>query len=269
MSGAQAFDGFYDSVRKSREYHTRNWVEERPLRSEVAVSAEPAVAFSGDEVFGKYLDLHAAHQAYCNLPSLPSRDVDYLQYLEKFNAFFYLPAACRATKAYGTYVEELWDYLRGFFQRTQPLVDVDPLVAEWRTKFLEEWSAGSVNGWSSSTSSRRREEGSAPQPLRLGMFNELSELEALGAERLKDALEAMGLKCGGTLRERAERLWSVRGKRPDEYPAKLRVKATATNGGDDSRQQVRNQLATALLPQRPWSHLLCGRSPGRSAASRR
>ena len=42
-------------------------------------------------------------------------------------------------------------------------------------------------------------------------------------ERLKEALEALGLKCGGTLQDRAGRLWSVRGKKPEDYPKKAKV----------------------------------------------
>jgi len=56
------------------------------------------------------------------------------------------------------------------------------------------------------------------------MFNSVEELEALGLDRLKQGLEALGLKCGGTLRDRAERLWSVRGKKPNDIPEKLKAK---------------------------------------------
>ena len=38
-----------------------------------------------------------------------------------------------------------------------------------------------------------------------GMFNDSKELEALGMDRLKEGLEALGLKCGGTLQDRAKR----------------------------------------------------------------
>uniref|UniRef100_A0A8C8WSW7 SDE2 telomere maintenance homolog n=1 Tax=Panthera leo TaxID=9689 RepID=A0A8C8WSW7_PANLE len=42
-------------------------------------------------------------------------------------------------------------------------------------------------------------------------FTSAAEMEALGLDRLKSELTARGLKCGGTLRERAARLFSVRG----------------------------------------------------------
>jgi Replication stress response SDE2 C-terminal/SPRY domain len=49
-------------------------------------------------------------------------------------------------------------------------------------------------------------------------------LVALGLDRLKSALQAAGLKCGGTLHERATRLWTIRGLSPNEYPTKLLAK---------------------------------------------
>ncbi|XP_038946484.1 UBL fusion protein SDE2 isoform X3 [Rattus norvegicus] len=49
------------------------------------------------------------------------------------------------------------------------------------------------------------------EALDLSAFSCAAELELLGLERLKCALMALGLKCGGTLQERAARLFSVRG----------------------------------------------------------
>ncbi|MBW04858.1 Protein SDE2, partial [Eschrichtius robustus] len=42
-------------------------------------------------------------------------------------------------------------------------------------------------------------------------FSSVAEVELLGLEKLKCELTARGLKCGGTLQERAARLFSVRG----------------------------------------------------------
>jgi len=48
--------------------------------------------------------------------------------------------------------------------------------------------------------------------LDLSAFSSWEELASLGLDRLKSALIAMGLKCGGTLEERAQRLFSTKGK---------------------------------------------------------
>ncbi|XP_063160325.1 splicing regulator SDE2 [Candoia aspera] len=55
-------------------------------------------------------------------------------------------------------------------------------------------------------------------------FNSVVELEALGLDKLKYELLALGLKCGGTLQERAERLFSVRGLSRDQIDPALFVK---------------------------------------------
>ncbi|XP_048213520.1 replication stress response regulator SDE2 [Perognathus longimembris pacificus] len=53
--------------------------------------------------------------------------------------------------------------------------------------------------------------GPGQEVLDLLAFGSASELELLGLERLKKELTALGLKCGGTLQERAARLFAVRG----------------------------------------------------------
>jgi splicing factor 3A subunit 3 len=201
------------------------------------------VAFSGEEVFGKYLDLHSFFVQYCNLSNIPSsHDVDYLQYLDKFNSFFYIPESSKGHKSYVSYVSGLWQYLHDFFRRIQPLVEVEELMSEWRTEFEKKWSAGGLQGWAPPRASQNGASGA--QALRLGMFNSVEELEALGLDRLKGALEAMGLKCGGTLSDRASRLWSVRGLKPENYPEKLKAKAKSSanteNSGENLRKKVNN-----------------------------
>ena len=62
------------------------------------------------------------------------------------------------------------------------------------------------------------------KPLDLDQFATVQELEALGLDRLKGALMAVGVKCGGALTQRAERLLSLKGLDPKDYPPKLLAK---------------------------------------------
>ena len=62
------------------------------------------------------------------------------------------------------------------------------------------------------------------KPLDLSAYSSQAELEALGLERLKCALLHLGLKCGGTLQQRAERLMLVKGLDPSDFPPKLLAK---------------------------------------------
>lgn len=223
MIGSQMFGSFYDALNATRDYHLRfPNVQITPIPQ---IPTELPVQFSGEEVFGKYLDLHEFYIKYCNLPSnnTNSAEQDYLQYLDRFNSFFYIPESAKGAKQYRQYVEELWQYLSTFFQKIQPLVEFPKMVQEWRASFEQLWNEGKVPGWKSQGQGSARK--GDPQPLRLGMFNAPSELEVLGMDRLKEALEALGLKCGGSLKDRAERLWAVRGKKPEDIPEKLKARA--------------------------------------------
>ncbi|NXG50985.1 SDE2 regulator, partial [Psilopogon haemacephalus] len=62
------------------------------------------------------------------------------------------------------------------------------------------------------------------EPVDLLAFNSAAEMEALGLDKLKMELMSLGLKCGGTLKERAARLFSVRGLSRDQIDPALFAK---------------------------------------------
>lgn len=61
-------------------------------------------------------------------------------------------------------------------------------------------------------------------PLNFDDFNSAKDLEVLGMERLKTELQSHGLKCGGTLQERAARLFLLKSTPLDKLPKKLLAK---------------------------------------------
>lgn len=65
------------------------------------------------------------------------------------------------------------------------------------------------------------------QPLTDAELNQADDahfLESYGLDVLKESLVTRGLKCGGTIQERAARLFSIRGLQPEDYPARIRAK---------------------------------------------
>lgn len=58
------------------------------------------------------------------------------------------------------------------------------------------------------------------------MVTSVEQLEVLGLDVLKDELRCRGLKCGGTLTERAARLFSIRGLTPEQINPGLLAKPT-------------------------------------------
>lgn len=67
----------------------------------------------------------------------------------------------------------------------------------------------------------RTNEAIQPEYLDLTPFHSAKDLEPLGLDRLKSALMALGVKCGGSLSERAKRLFSLKGLSRKEYPKKV------------------------------------------------
>jgi splicing factor 3A subunit 3 len=55
------------------------------------------------------------------------------------------------------------------------------------------------------------------QAIDINKFSTMEELMSLGGDRLKYTLQSMGLKCGGTVKERAQRLLSTKGKSIDDF----------------------------------------------------
>jgi len=62
------------------------------------------------------------------------------------------------------------------------------------------------------------------EPLNFAEFKSATDMEVLGMERLKTELQSRGLKCRGTLRERAARLFLLKSTPLDKLPKKLLAK---------------------------------------------
>lgn len=112
--------------------------------------------FTGEEAFGKSLDLTMLHEDYLNLPGVKDgRKLTYLQYLDLFDDF--VPPQCtisrhdKMTDQYFGYVGLLTQYLESFMQRTRPLEDVEKLFSSFDDEFEKDWTSGKVPGWAEET----------------------------------------------------------------------------------------------------------------------
>lgn len=72
--------------------------------------------------------------------------------------------------------------------------------------------------------------------LDISAFSTWEELASLGLDRLKSALIALGLKCGGTLEDRAKRLFGTKGLSVDEIDKSLFAKGQGKNRGAITEQ---------------------------------
>lgn len=60
---------------------------------------------------------------------------------------------------------------------------------------------------------------------------------------------ALGLKCGGTLEERAKRLFSVKGVSPDKIDPSLLAKGANKGGANGSKEAEKNKKIALLEAQ--------------------
>ncbi|KAI0700746.1 hypothetical protein BC835DRAFT_1518002 [Cytidiella melzeri] len=111
-----------------------------------------ALLFSGEEQYGKYLDLYTNHATYNNLKNVGKR-MGYLQYLDVLLAaqsvtiHSELPKDCLLSRDYELYIKALHSYLLSFTRRAQPLVDIESQQREAEGVFTRQWEAGEVEGW--------------------------------------------------------------------------------------------------------------------------
>lgn len=223
MRGNGVFTSFYGQLKVAREFYAKHpGVEEE---KETSISRESLVSakFSGEEVWGKYVDFSNLHLEFCNLPGAFS--LDYLAYLRMMrnrpfsqHASIFEVKNLRASSKYVQYVNHVEDYLVDFWKRSQPLIPLAEIDEE-------------------------KEE--AAELIDLEGFRSAEELRALGLDRLRQGLRALGMKCGGDLDQRAERLFSVKGLKPEEIDAKLLAKKKRTD--DDVKKKEKR--IEAILSQ--------------------
>ncbi|XP_077297944.1 splicing factor 3a subunit 3 noi [Arctopsyche grandis] len=216
LSGPNEFQEFYSKLKQIKEFHRKHpneisvpmsvQFEELAKMRENPTEDANMIDFSDEEGYGKYLDLHECYEKYINLKGIEK--VDYVTYLGIFDHLYDVPRE-RKNGEYRNYIRALLQYLKGFVARIKPLLDPAQEMAQAHNDFTKQWESGTFQGWPKETSGALTNVGAH---LDLSAFSSWEELASLGLDRLKSALMALGLKCGGTLEERAQRLFSTKGQ---------------------------------------------------------
>lgn len=220
LSGPNELSEFYNRMKSIKEFHRKH-----PNEISVPMSVEfdelakardnpnedaNMVEFTDEEGYGKFLDMHGCYDKYINLKGVER--IDYVTYLAVFDRLFEIPKD-KKNAAYREYLDALLDYLRDFIGRVKPLLDLSEEMKAALADFDRQWEMGVFPGWPKETTGALARTGAH---LDLSAFSSWEELASLGLDRLKSALMALGLKCGGTLEERAQRLFSTKGKSLEE-----------------------------------------------------
>lgn len=104
--------------------------------------------FSGEEAYGKHLDLYLSHTQYLNLKG--SSHLSYFAYLDMLRQGKVertLDLKEKSLPAYLQYVQTLYTYLVSFFDRALPLIDIHSKIKAEEEKFEAAWNEGKVEGW--------------------------------------------------------------------------------------------------------------------------
>lgn len=260
--GSEFFE-FYHRLKEIKEFHRKSGPKnEVPMLVEFeelrqireggqptsgigAVETVDMVEFSDEECYGKFLDLHECYNLYVNLDKGRANKVDYITYLSVFDRLYEAVARDRKGSAeYRRYLGTMADYLFEFTRKVKPLLDLSAEMEFVRKDFDARFNAGDFPGWPTRldeddppADQRRRQppsggqSGGQQQKLDLSGFSSAEELASLGLDRLKAALTALGMKCGGTLEERAARLFSTKGKDLGQIDPGLFAKKKSSSAG--------------------------------------
>jgi len=109
--------------------------------------------FSGEEFYGKYVEMNSHYETFLNLRGMPSmylngiKKIDYKLFLEVFDHFHHVPQRAKHSTPYRKYCASILSYLVDFYRRRYPLHPVDAILSETRVEFEQKWRARSVPGW--------------------------------------------------------------------------------------------------------------------------
>ncbi|XP_032828775.1 splicing factor 3A subunit 3 [Petromyzon marinus] len=254
LSGPNEFGEFYNRLRQIKEFHKKHpneiyipmsveFDELARARENPADEAQNMAEFTDEEGYGKNLDLHNCYLKFINLKG--AEKIDYITYLSTFDQLFDVPRERKNTE-YKRYLDMVLEYLQDYTDRVKPLLDQNELFGKIQTDLERKWDIGAFPGWPKETSSALAHSGAH---LDLSAFSSWEELASLGLDRLKSALMALGLKCGGTLEERAQRLFSTKGKSLESLDPSLFTKSKAKSSKGSKKDMERNKEIALLEAQ--------------------
>ena len=157
---------FYETIQGIQEYHVKfPKLAVSPLQPEQPAPEKCRVQFSGEEGYGRYLDLHEVYNLFLGqsfvcqtddakgksgidaLLSVTVAPIEYIDWLQRFHMFQKIPRKFK-NKQYSEYLDALFNYLKGFYDRTQPLsMGINKMIEEGKENFSERWGTDGVLGW--------------------------------------------------------------------------------------------------------------------------
>ncbi|OMJ96095.1 hypothetical protein SteCoe_268 [Stentor coeruleus] len=151
---------YYEKINSLKDYHEKytpygtpaeifddNWFFLHSLDDKSRIPK-----FSGQEGYGRYVDLHTNYMEFMNLKKIQNNKrcnfkyLDYVAFLATFDQFHEIPIFCK-DRNYEVYMENLLIYLKSFFERTQPLFNLQQMEEICNRAFEEAWKNRNIKGW--------------------------------------------------------------------------------------------------------------------------
>ena len=258
---------FDERLREVRAYHARHETPNKKQRYgnpvydgyDLASSVTQHVenletAFSADEVMGKYLDLQTVYeQTVIPMKHVLVNDEDRSFRYGDFVAMLYkgltIPEErkLKDRKKYVRLLAALEKYLEGFLKRTQPLLPIKDVTGPAIEEFENDWrETGGADGWEAKPAEKSMVDSNNDDAAKLDLspYSSADDLEkAIDGDTLKAELAKLGLKCGGTVSDRAKRLFMTKGTPLDQLPKKLFAKKKTESGSSTSKNERRVDIA--------------------------
>ena len=164
MSGkTNEFDQFYQQLAELKEIHRRHpnlqvedleknyrkrsreeMEEDRTYHHEIPLTSAISAMFTGEESWGRFLDLNTFHEQFLNLRGVRT-SISYIDYLRTFQGFRHLRRQTK-NEEYLQYLIRLQGYLESFLKKVQPLINHDKLMNSIAVDFERVWSEGNAPG---------------------------------------------------------------------------------------------------------------------------
>ncbi|KAI3854679.1 hypothetical protein MKX03_005275 [Papaver bracteatum] len=204
----RAFDERLKDIRDYYKCHPNYPSYQQEESDQELLKQEPHVEFSGEEGHGRYLDLHELYNEYINSKFAERNEetkepIEYFAYLDVFSQPHKISCKLKLTRQYREYLEHLLKYLTYFFYRRESFQDLGRIYSKVEIDFEDLWEQGKILGWESKGGNISSQD----CLIDLDYYSTVNELMDVCNEKLKEALDALGLKSGITLQQRPERLF--------------------------------------------------------------
>lgn len=176
--------------------------------------------------------------------------MDFLSILSKgLNIAIPESSKLKDRRKYARFLHEIEKYLIGFLQRTSPFLDVtSEVIVKAIKSFNGEWmEKGGVDGWECRIAEAVLDKSSlilnnvtgqstdTVIRIDLSKYATASDLVMeVSGDELKFELDRLGIKCGGTVKDRAERLFLTKDTPFDKLPTKIFAKKKGGTGNPET-----------------------------------